>query len=217
MVRQSGCKRYSDLWTTTGTNAEAWNSITGNTIHPVTWAPEPEAAAATNGTMCFCPQTSAAAGQKRDGPCSRLKSLMFRLDGSAASTVDDIAARIVVILDKQANATAAVGTDVYEQTAKTGADKVNVNLLMENRFRFQTLLDKRITINNTNGVDSFTFTRKYFIKFAKPLEFQWDLTAGAAEYTVTAMRTNNIIMFIINNNSVWTLVGTCRARFWDDE
>lgn len=138
----------------------------------------------------------------RDGRQVTITSLHFRLrliaddtDGTNSKDAGgSIHARVMVILDKQANGATATQSDIFSDTRLLVAYN-NLN----NSYRFRKLYDKVITLNTTGArvTDDKSISYERFIKFDKmcsiPLIYNGN-TGAIAE-----VRSNNLLLVIMPN------------------
>lgn len=121
--------------------------------------------------------------------------------------------RVIMFLDKQANGATAAVTDILET-----ASFLSFNNLA-NSGRFQTLLDKTVTLNymtlasdgaglvsSANKFTDFSFHKRCNI----PIEFS--ATTGA----ITEIRSNNIGVLLISRAASSALFSNIRIRFSDN-
>jgi hypothetical protein len=168
------------------------------------WLIAQDAAAVTS---MFSPAEGAGPDQ-RLGQKAYLKSLYIK--GMCA--FKDIAAnavnhprkcRMILVLDKQANGAQATIGDVLNTGTTTTSNIQEKFMNMSNRYRFKNLWDKTMYINtNThfNGTNTTQqgvgFKFEKYIRWKRPLKFNWDTTAAATTKDVTLCRDNNLFLIV---------------------
>lgn len=165
-----------------------------------------------------------------EGLCSRLSSIYIRMSAehnnlSATNVGRNCLFRLVVLLDKQANAADPTAAEIWDCTGDyVNTLTTNIFLNMQNRMRFQVLLDKTITQPMTQktydsvGVDRPAYPiigRKYFLKFKRPLDFTWTDGAIADAQQAGNCKSNNISVWILNDQTPVRVWIAARMRFGD--
>ncbi len=126
-----------------------------------------------------------------------------------------IICRFMLIYDKQTNGALPAGTDFLD------AATVHSQLNMENRARFEVLLDKTITLNTTAGVGDGTtnfwavqglFWKK-FIKLHRR-----DVIYGSSVPSIADIATGGLYFFFLSNKAAGVLAPTAdyeiRVRYY---
>ena len=184
--------------------------------------------------------TQGASGSQRIGRKVNVKSLLIR--GAIELPAKDFSSgtswlastnrvRLVVVLDRQCNATAAAWSDVFDTQAANNS-QVDAQRKMENSKRFRILCDKILAFTSpamiSNGANLRSMgtkkTIKKYIKFPKGVPVTYS-TTSADPPTVAEVITNNILVFLIadsnnstgGNNDDYTRLEslTCRMRYQD--
>lgn len=152
------------------------------------------------------------------GPTQRLgeqvsvRSIQMNVAFECSATTADLV-RIMLVLDRQPNSTLALISDVL---STSGATTINCQSQrkLENRKRFKILLDKRIPTSVSNYTPYVT--RKYYLKFKKPVLVQYN-TANAGDYT--DITSNSLLMCCFGDSASTAeqpyLIAQIRCRFTD--
>jgi hypothetical protein len=227
-ARHVKCAKYLD-WTVGGSAAQDDTTLAVAGLTPVTFSGDIGNATPTiHQNFCAIARQVGVTGREMD--CVKLKSIYF--DGfasSSAGVATDIYFRVMLIQDRQANGAVTSVSSVFDNdTTLCGSTKVlneaSVRLRMENRYRYKTLYDKTYKLVNTAGATANGYVSskvKFYIKFAKPLELQYDTNVSSVGDDA-ALRSNNINMFAVCNDPLGAranaiLSGILRLRFADGE
>lgn len=140
----------------------------------------------------FClagPITAGAAATQRIAQQITVKTLQLNVRVEQIPTVTTIGhhtiVRMMVVLDKQSNATDLVISDVLVTNANTVCDTESMRRL-ENRKRFKIMLDKQYA---SSADWQSIIRRKYYLRFKKPLVVQFNAVNGGTYADVVS---NNI-------------------------
>ncbi len=131
-------------------------------------------------------------------------------DTTSTSAGNDVV-RVILYLDKQANAAVAANTAVLES-----ADYQSFNNLA-NKGRFLTLMDRTYSPaataaagdGTTNGVSGLTIPDTFFKKVDIPLEFKADVG------DITDLTSNNLGVILCSRDGLATFASKIRLRFTD--
>lgn len=164
----------------------------------------------------FCTIAQGTGESNRIGRKCVIKSINWRFKielpittGTSAQPSDVV--RIILYLDKQTNGAAATVTDILENALYQSFNN------LANKSRFRTLMDRTYDMNYTaaagdGAANDWAATKvsdTFFKKCNIPLEF--DGTTGL----ITELRSNNIGILAISDNSICILEGQFRIRFSD--
>jgi len=179
----------------------------------VTKAATTVAAAGTIMSDSLNAMAQGAAETQRIGNRIKLTSVHLRgkviLPPSALTAVEDTV-RILILLDRQANGAAPAVTDVL-----TTADYRAFNN-MNNKGRFQTLVDETIDLCYQTGVNAtpaYAAVSKSFMMNKKGLGIS--LMYSTSTPGIADVRTNNIVVLAISSGGVATLEYIARIRYDD--
>ncbi len=117
--------------------------------------------------------------------------------------------RMMIVLDKQCNGTAAVATDILE------TDNPRAFKNLANTSRFVTLLDRYFTMNalNADAASNYGAFKLPFIYNKKcSIPIHYNSTTGV----IAEIRSNNILTLIANEDQNVALKATARVRFTDN-
>lgn len=131
------------------------------------------------------------------------KSIQYRLSldaGSAGATIFRGFVRMLIVYDKQSNATAPTVAQILEQVA--GSSHMN----MDNRDRFTVLSDKQFALDQSGGHQSGQ--TKMYKKLSLPTIFN----AGTAG-TVADITSGSIYLLYISENSAGSATNTPLGTF----
>jgi len=133
---------------------------------------------------------------------------------SNTATADNI--RIMVVLDKQANGTAFINTDVLTVNAGSAPDFYSFNNIA-NKSRFRVLSDKKYQLSADAAFTSTSVLNSCMadqhIKCNIPIEYDHSATTGA----ISTIRSNNIAILAISEQGLGTFMqGTARIRYTDN-
>jgi hypothetical protein len=145
--------------------------------------------------------------------------MMVRLPDTFNATLNQVPGRdtikLIVVLDRQANGTAASFTDVFEDA--------DINSLrdLENSKRFTILKSKIVTIStvvNNNGTNYYHAEKRgllnCYLKFKRGIKIEYSPQAGANR-TISEVRSNNILVMAISTNGQIQVNGRFRVRYND--
>jgi len=133
-----------------------------------------------------------------------MKSLYIRFNSCFTSTTaGSSAVRIVVVYDKQANATQCTAAQVFNADAITGMN------LLDNRERFEVIIDKMVKHSST---DPIAF--KKYRTLNHPVIYN-----GTNGGTIADIVTGSLTCFVCQQGGIITNAPTntlrCRVRFVD--
>lgn len=171
-------------------------------------------------SLVTIPQDGTESG--RVGRKVTVKSLHVRglcvLAGTSDFNNTDDTVRLMIVLDKQCNGTAATPADILE----AGAGTVTIDSFnnLANKSRFRVLKDTKICMNLNGAVDSVnnvvagnrTVPFEYhFSNLNLPIEYDNSATTGA----LATVRSNNLLVLGISSDQRATIRYTARVRYSD--
>lgn len=121
--------------------------------------------------------------------------------------------RTIFYLDKQCNGAAINVTDLLQTASFRSFNNLS------NKGRFRILMDKTTTLNSTAGAgdttnQEYARNRRHYIFtkiFKKPIPIEYNGTTGA----IGTIRSNNLGILIISQNTAGTFTATVRLRYVD--
>jgi len=187
---------------------QAGNLLTFTSVSPTSAAPDNPAGDSLN--------LIAQGTTKNERIGNKLMLHAIRLKGSlimpTSATSTNSWARIVLVLDKQANGAVPAPSDIFESTAAATTDLFAFQN-MDNADRFQIIKDKRINIEPAGyGVQSTS--QAQVVKFFKmnhkcKTEIAYSSTTGA----ITEVKSNNYVVVLFSSAGSVTFTGKSRV-YW---
>jgi len=182
--------------------------------------------------FCINAVSTGSSAFNRIGRKIHMKSLYlqgyFSPTGVAAASVSQFA-RIMIVYDKQANGAAPAIADVLrDQINNTGAD-ANVSVFssglnLNNRERFDVILDKRFTLpgltaafgsNGNGGTANFMNINEYRKLGMRDVQFRSDSVPS----TIADIASGALIMITFGDltavNAPFNLIFSCRVKYQD--
>lgn len=146
---------------------------------------------------------------ERNGRELTMRSIEFKARAYATSgTGSDQIGRVLIVYDRQTNATALTGAQVL------ASFDTNAPRNLENRRRFKILKDWRFPIN-ASGESGSARVLTFYRRLRHPVTFN----SGDAG-TVADITTGSIYVLSVGTNvagaTAGSLVGTCRIRYQDN-
>lgn len=140
----------------------------------------------------------------------------FQCKGTITAAADAIAARgytyvrVLVAVDKQANASTALLSDIIKEDHVSSLN-VSQPMNLENSERFTVIYDKLVRLDVATGVSK---QFKFYKKLNMPVEFN----TAPASISGTIPITNNIVVGYVSNehNELPTVIYQNRIRFTDN-
>lgn len=179
----------SDLEIKNNDNASAWSTMTVSTPPPATANPLTAAAYITTaGTLAPIAQNSTSSG--REGRKVVVKGIesrfVFTLTSTATPDNTTMKARLLTVLDRQANGLTPLEADLFV----VAAEKVNNMINMDNAQRFVILQDESFELNANSaiGAGCVTPSKSKIIKKVCNIPMEFANTTG----TLADIRSNNI-------------------------
>ena len=137
----------------------------------------------------------------------------------ASSAVNLQQVRLMLVYDRQTNATLATKADIL-----TSATEVSAMLNMENRARFKVLMDKTFVLDPFNfdaNVDTYDFNRTV-VQYNKYRKFNLETTyTNANDNTIAGVKTGALLLVLTGssantNDDDAKCQGSIRLRFYDN-
>lgn len=152
---------------------------------------------------------------QRIGNKLTIKNINLRLIPYLTSSTNNVAGsvfRIMLLVDKQANGTEPVRSDILVGSAGDVTSFRNLN----NDERFDVLYDKFITLNHnmeeTTGGDS-DIAKGQCKKVSKKCNYVINYSSTTND--ITAIRSNDVVLALFCDDSGGRLKGSCRVKFLD--
>lgn len=171
--------------------------------------PAPTGTIINGGSIVNIPQNDTQSG--RDGRNCTISSIQFRsawilASNTSASPWDQL--RFIVYLDQQTNGATATVAQILETTSLISPYN------MENSKRFRILMDKTYDMTPHAGVTTAYSEPSKFIKWFKKCNIELTFDATAATGAITTIRSNNIGMLFLSQNTLIQGDVYSRVRFF---